>query len=127
MSGASRASSEFAPHADAVVSIGTSQRDKGFVTADASGAVHVRYGTSGQTLLTMRPERGGVACTSSWRPRAMGSWRRTGGTAGQWRLDNPHPEVTLGTLFGKVWYEGYSPARVRVADPPAAPTISRPS
>jgi phosphate transport system permease protein len=26
----------------------------------------------------------------------------------QWRLDNRHPEVTLGTLFGKVWYEGYS-------------------
>src|SRR4029453_5324469 len=27
----------------------------------------------------------------------------------QWRLDNRHPEVTLGTLFGKVWDEGYSP------------------
>ena len=26
----------------------------------------------------------------------------------QWRLDNRHPEVTLGTMFGKVWYEGYS-------------------
>jgi phosphate transport system permease protein len=26
----------------------------------------------------------------------------------QWTLDNPHPEVTLRTLFGKVWYEGYS-------------------
>jgi phosphate transport system permease protein len=25
-----------------------------------------------------------------------------------WRLANPHPEVTLKTLFGKVWYEGYS-------------------
>ncbi len=23
------------------------------------------------------------------------------------RVDNPHPEVTLRTLFGKVWYEGY--------------------
>jgi len=26
----------------------------------------------------------------------------------QWRVDNPHPEVTLKTVFGKVWYEGYS-------------------
>ncbi len=25
----------------------------------------------------------------------------------EWALDNPHPEITLGTLFGKVWYEGY--------------------
>jgi phosphate transport system permease protein len=30
------------------------------------------------------------------------------GSVGQWRIDNPHPEVTLKTLFGKVWYEGYS-------------------
>jgi phosphate transport system permease protein len=28
-------------------------------------------------------------------------------------LRNPHPEITLGTLFGKVWYEGYAaPAHV---------------
>ena len=26
----------------------------------------------------------------------------------QWQLDNPHPEITWRTLFGKVWYEGYS-------------------
>jgi len=25
-----------------------------------------------------------------------------------WGVDNPHPEITLKTLFGKVWYEGYS-------------------
>jgi phosphate transport system permease protein len=30
------------------------------------------------------------------------------GSVGQWRVDNPHPEITLKTLFGKVWYEGYS-------------------
>jgi phosphate transport system permease protein len=24
-----------------------------------------------------------------------------------WKLDNPHPEVSWKTLFGKVWYEGY--------------------
>ena len=24
-----------------------------------------------------------------------------------WKLDNPHPETNLRTLFGKVWYEGY--------------------
>ena len=30
------------------------------------------------------------------------------GTVAQWQLDNPHPEITWRTLFGKVWYEGYS-------------------
>jgi phosphate transport system permease protein len=30
------------------------------------------------------------------------------GTWSHWQLDNPHPEITLRTVFGKVWYEGYS-------------------
>ena len=30
------------------------------------------------------------------------------GAMGEWRIDNPHPEITLRTVFGKVWYEGYS-------------------
>ena len=30
------------------------------------------------------------------------------GRLSHWALRNPHPEVTLGTLFGRVWYEGYA-------------------
>jgi phosphate transport system permease protein len=30
------------------------------------------------------------------------------GRAHLWQIDNPHPETTLGTIFGKVWYEGYN-------------------
>jgi len=29
------------------------------------------------------------------------------GTVQSWKLDIPHPEISLKTLFGKVWYEGY--------------------
>lgn len=29
------------------------------------------------------------------------------GTVASWKLDIPHPEISLKTLFGKVWYEGY--------------------
>ena len=29
------------------------------------------------------------------------------GRLSQWALHNPHPEITLESLFGKVWYEGY--------------------
>ena len=28
-------------------------------------------------------------------------------TVTHWQVDNPHPEITLKTVFGKVWYEGY--------------------
>jgi phosphate transport system permease protein len=30
------------------------------------------------------------------------------GRLSHWAVRNPHPEVTLGALFGRVWYEGYS-------------------
>ena len=30
------------------------------------------------------------------------------GAVAHWSLDNPHPEITLQTLFGAVWYEGYA-------------------
>ncbi|MEE4255348.1 MAG: ABC transporter permease subunit [Desulfuromusa sp.] len=29
------------------------------------------------------------------------------GQISSWKLDIPHPEISLKTLFGKVWYEGY--------------------
>jgi len=29
------------------------------------------------------------------------------GAISQWKVNNPHPEITLQTVFGKVWYEGY--------------------
>ncbi|MDL1952262.1 ABC transporter permease subunit, partial [Acidobacteria bacterium ACD] len=44
----------------------------------------------------MAPKADGVAVVD-----ASGRIRR-------FAVDNPHPEVTLGSLFGKVWYEGYA-------------------
>ena len=97
----------FEPHQAAVVACARSRRDKGFVTADASGTLKIHYGTSGETSLSlgilddtpatviMAPKVDGVLALSE-----------RGGTT-HWAIDNPHPEVTLGTLFGKVLYEGY--------------------
>jgi len=78
------------------------------VTADAQGQVHVHYGTSGQTLLSIGT---GAAELRSvvFAPKSDALLVVDGdGALRQWRVDNPHPEVTLSTLFGKVWYEGYS-------------------
>ncbi|MGH7417899.1 MAG: ABC transporter permease subunit, partial [Candidatus Rokuibacteriota bacterium] len=44
---------EFAAHDAAVTAIAASRRDKGFITADSGGLLHVSYGTSGQTLLRL--------------------------------------------------------------------------
>jgi len=98
----------FQGHGRPVVAIDASKRDKGFVTADAQGQVYVHYGTSGQTLLSIGT---GTADLRSvvFAPKSDALLVVDGeGGLRQWRVDNPHPEVTLGTLFGKIWYEGYS-------------------
>jgi phosphate transport system permease protein len=99
---------EFAKHDAPIVALSASKRDKGFVSGDAQGGVHLNYGTSGATLLSLRAPGGSVQ-SLAFAPKADGVVVADGqGSVGQWRVDNPHPEVTLRTLFGKVWYEGYS-------------------
>ena len=99
---------EFAGHAGPVVTIDASKRDKGFATGDPSGSVRVHYGTSGHTLLTLKAQEGHLHSVV-FAPKADGVLLiGDQGAMGEWRLDNPHPEITLKTVFGKVWYEGYS-------------------
>jgi phosphate transport system permease protein len=103
----------FASHPAPVVALSQSLRDKGFVSADSGGGLHVNYGTSGRTLLTMR-ESGSPLVAAVFAPKADGVVAfHSGGELGHWRVQNPHPEATLATLFDRVWYEGYpEPAHV---------------
>jgi phosphate transport system permease protein len=99
---------EFERHKGAIVSISASRREKGFTTADVTGEVHLNYGTSGQTLLSLGTH-GTKLRSVAMTPKADGVLTvDEGGSLTQWRLDNPHPEITWRTLFGRVWYEGYS-------------------
>jgi phosphate transport system permease protein len=105
---------DFTPHAGPVVAFAPSSRDKGFVTADASGVTLLRYGTTGETLLSIKGE-GGNLSAAAFAPKADGIVTfDAAGRLSQWALHNPHPETTLRSLFGKVWYEGYA-SRLRVA------------
>jgi phosphate transport system permease protein len=97
----------FTPHATAVAAFVPSQRDKGFITADASGTTHLHYGTTGATLLTVTAD-GTEVRGVAFAPKGDGFLAAdAAGRVSEWRLRNPHPEITLGSLFGKVWYEGY--------------------
>jgi phosphate transport system permease protein len=91
----------------AVTSIASSQRDKGFATGDAGGHVVLRHSTSEQELATLKAEDSPV----SWvglSPRATALFAaHENGNLRRWSVDNPHPEISMGTLFGRVWYEGY--------------------
>jgi len=100
---------QFQGHRGAVVAVTASPHDKGFATADASGRIRLHYGTTGRTLLSMAAASGAPLRTVVFAPKSDALLAAdAAGALTQWRLHNPHPEVTLGTLFGKVWYEGYS-------------------
>lgn len=89
-----------------IVKVAPSKRSKMFATADADGNIWVRHATSEQTLLRLDSGEGAAGLVMS--PRDNGLYavdsRRQ---ADFWSISVPHPETTLGTLFGKVWYEGY--------------------
>ena len=97
----------FDPMASGVVTIGISTRNKSFTTADARGNLWLRHNTSERTLAKLagsgvRPRYAGIA------PQGNGLFVVTeSGLLRDFDLSNPHPETTLKTLFGKVWYEGY--------------------
>ncbi len=100
---------QFAGHPGPVIAVSPSQRDKGFATADASGQIHLHYGTSGRTLLSVRAEGDAPLESLVIAPKADGLLAvDERGALSHWQLENPHPEVSLRTLFGRVWYEGYS-------------------
>lgn len=95
------------PHAASVTALTPSPRDKGFLSADAQGNVFLHHTTSGQTLLTVRTD-GSPVHLVSFTPKADGIFALArDGKLSDWFLYNPHPEINLRALFGKVWYEGY--------------------
>ncbi|MBX3499815.1 MAG: ABC transporter permease subunit [Alphaproteobacteria bacterium] len=92
-----------------IVAIDVSRRTKMFVTADASGAVWLRHSTSEQTLLKLASDGQPLTIKAvAMAPRddgviALGD----DGRYASWGVSVPHPETTLGSIFGPVWYEGY--------------------
>ena len=93
-------------HASAVVTVQPSPRDKSVLSLGGDGILHLDHTTTERHLLKLGnhlplkdyafSERGNGVIALTTDDRAV-----------IWRLDNPHPEVSWSTLFGRVWYEGY--------------------
>jgi phosphate transport system permease protein len=101
---------DFENMAAAVTDIRVSQRTRMFITTDAGGNIWVRHATTERTLLKLpeSPDPAGLSATI-FAPRddaiiGIG----LNGEVALWRIAIPHPETTLQSLFGRVWYEGYS-------------------
>jgi phosphate transport system permease protein len=91
-------------------SIAPSHRRRGFLVGTDDGMVALYHATSGRLLLTT--QAGGEPVSAvAFAPRADGVVAATAGAVYLWKLENPHPEVSLRTLFLPVWYEGYAAPR----------------
>ncbi|MCC5993521.1 MAG: ABC transporter permease subunit [Rhodobacteraceae bacterium] len=98
-----------APMPASIVDLSEAQRQKEFVAIDTQGNVWVYHSTSDQVLFQLA-RSGDVTTDSSGMifPRSNGVMLVSqGGEVEAWQYTQRHPEVTLGVLFGKIWYEGY--------------------
>jgi len=95
---------DFPPRPAPITEIAPSQRDKGFMAADAQGGLGLYYSTSHRVLWSgAAPFAGALALA----PRGTAAYLAGRGELALLDVANPHPEVSLRSLFGRVWYEGY--------------------
>lgn len=96
---------EFEPQGAAITAIAGSPRGKTFVTGDAGGGLVARFGTNTRTLVKTRAS--GPVAAIGVAPKADGYVAVTPKGVEDFSLEAPHPEISIGALFGKVLYEGY--------------------
>lgn len=100
------------PRQGAVRAILPSPRSKTLYSLDEKGTVAVDHMTSERHLLSLKGASPSVRFAVSGKEKGVLALGRDSRVS-VWRVSLPHPEVSLKTLFGKVWYEGYDrPAHV---------------
>ena len=99
--------SEFEAQSGPITAIAATNRDRTFAAGNAEGAVVLRHQTSGRTLAVVPGQQPVTHLMIT--PRSDGLIvAREDGTVDRFSLANPHPEISLKTLFGKTWYEEYA-------------------
>jgi len=93
------------PSHGAVSSIISSPRDKTLFSYDST-EIHVDHMTSERSLLTIKTATPVTRAALSPNGNTLAALE-SNGTLTVWKMDIPHPEISFGTLFGKIWYEGY--------------------
>ncbi|MCU0305016.1 MAG: ABC transporter permease subunit [Thermoanaerobaculales bacterium] len=87
--------------------IAPEHRRRGFLIGGVDGTVALYYSTSGRRLLTDRWSEAPIDAIAL-APKDDGAIVLAGGELRRRTLDNPHPEISLRTLFLPVFYEGYA-------------------
>ena len=80
---------------------------KGFIAADASGAIGIYHTTAERTILEEKITSAPLLKLAI-SPRATAMLAENdSGQMQFWQIHNEHPEVSWSSLWGKVWYESY--------------------
>lgn len=97
------------PQISGVNKFSPSQNGKTFATGDLNGNLWLRHAVSEKTILQLGAISSGVPFKSvAVAPRMDGLIAMDmNNRVTLWQFSSPHPETSLHTLFGKVWYEGY--------------------
>lgn len=99
---------EFPALAATVESIMPERRRRGFAAVDRDGALGLYHSTAGSQVLETRLPSAATAGLA-FAPRADQLLHLDDtGRLSKVAIDNPHPEVSLKTLWNKVWYENYT-------------------
>ena len=102
----------FPPAADAaaVTALAASPRSRLLAVADAAGRLRLLQTTAGRTVLEARlpaAEPGAAIDRLVIAPRENTLLAVTGSRVASWAFDAGYPDVSLASLFGRVWYENY--------------------
>ncbi|QSL94872.1 ABC transporter permease subunit [Ectopseudomonas toyotomiensis] len=89
----------------AITQILPEERRKGFMALDADGRLGIFHSTAHRTLLKEQVAEGSAIAALS--PRASRVLVESEGKLQRFVVDNPHPEISWSSLWGKVWYESY--------------------
>lgn len=96
----------FPPHEAPIRHLVSSRRDKGFVALDEAGGAGLYHSTSERVL--WRGEAGaGQVDAVAFAPKADAILLARADRLSRFAVENPHPDVSLWSLFAPVWYEGY--------------------
>jgi phosphate transport system permease protein len=91
----------------AVAKINTEQRRKGFMTIDVAGNMGIYHTTAERELIKENMANvAPIAAILSPRANAM-LIQNHDGQIHFWTVDNEHPEVSIKSMWQKVWYESY--------------------
>ncbi|MEZ5313745.1 MAG: hypothetical protein R2862_08900 [Thermoanaerobaculia bacterium] len=93
-------------HDAAITRLAPSQRNRSFLAIDAKGGMALYYSTSERTLWKGRAPVEPVTALSIT-PKGDGAVLAGAGRLSSLDIENPHPEISLKALFGKIFYEGY--------------------